>query len=122
MQTGVNAYSDYARLERFTMTDTRQQGTPIACNLNSEAQAERQRVVTEKLFSDVLETEELTDGYAYRFSGEQEILEQVTAFVLFERQCCPFFTFELIFEPEQGPVTLKLRGPEGTKEFLGSFP
>jgi hypothetical protein len=104
------------------MTGSRQQGAPIACNLDSEAQAERQRMVTDELFSYVLDTEELLDGYAYRFPGEQEILEQVTAFVLFERQCCPFFTFELTFEPEQGPVTLKLRGPEGTKEFLESFP
>jgi len=32
-----------------------------------------------------------------------------------ERDCCPFFTFELAFAPDHGPVWLRLRGPEGAK-------
>jgi len=40
------------------------------------------------------------------------LLEVIVA----ERACCPFFTFELIFTPDQGPLWLRLLGPEGAKE------
>jgi hypothetical protein len=32
--------------------------------------------------------------------------------------CCPFFTFELTFEPDSGPIWLRVRGQEGVKEFI----
>jgi hypothetical protein len=92
--------------------------TPIACTLDMNSQGERHEEIKEQLFSRQLSVEELPDGYAYRFPGEPEIMQRLAEFVLFERQCCPFFTFELIFEPDQGPATLRLRGPAGTKEFL----
>ena len=38
-----------------------------------------------------------------------------------QRACCPFFTFALVFEPQQGPLWLHLRGPAGTKEFVASM-
>lgn len=38
-----------------------------------------------------------------------------------ERQCCPFFRFEIAIEPSSGPVVLTLTGPAGTREFIESF-
>jgi hypothetical protein len=35
-----------------------------------------------------------------------------------KRECCRFFTFELRFEPDLGSISFRMRGPEGTKEFL----
>ena len=43
---------------------------------------------------------------------------ELTRFVATERQCCRFFAFELLFAPDLGPISLRLRGPEGMKEFL----
>ncbi|MBI4409686.1 MAG: hypothetical protein HY561_08265 [Gemmatimonadetes bacterium] len=40
-------------------------------------------------------------------------------FILFERGCCPFLRFELEFEPG-GPLWLRIRGPEGAKEFIAA--
>jgi hypothetical protein len=94
--------------------------TPIACLLNDEEQRERKQHLQQELFSHVTETTELEDGFAYRFPGDRDVVDQLIDFVLFERECCPFFTFDLGFEPEHGPVTLSLRGPEGVKEFLYS--
>jgi hypothetical protein len=42
---------------------------------------------------------------------------RLTAFIVAERACCPFFTFELAFGP--GGILLRVRGPEGTKQFVG---
>lgn len=97
---------------------TPQNTTPIACTLDLTSMADRQQEVRDELFSHQLSTEELPDGYAYRFPGKPEVMQRLAEFVLFERQCCPFFTFELIFEPDHGSATLRLRGPVGTKEFL----
>ena len=35
-----------------------------------------------------------------------------------ERDCCAFFTFELMFQPQHGPISLRLRGPDGVKDFM----
>lgn len=42
-------------------------------------------------------------------------------FVVLERKCCPFLTFELVFEQEGGPIALRMRGPGGTKEFMAEY-
>jgi hypothetical protein len=43
-------------------------------------------------------------------------MPRLTEFIVFERGCCPFFTFELLFEPEGGPIRLRALAPEGAKE------
>ncbi|MEJ7871532.1 MAG: hypothetical protein WKF67_04685, partial [Rubrobacteraceae bacterium] len=58
------------------------------------------------------------DGYEFTFPGSAECADQLTGFVVFERACCPFFTFEIVFEPGAGPIVLKIRGPEGVKEII----
>jgi len=37
-----------------------------------------------------------------------------------ERECCPFLTFELVALPNQGPLIVRVTGPDGTKEFVRS--
>ena len=61
-----------------------------------------------------------TDGYALRFPGNDTWANQLTQFITFERKCCPFFIFSLLFEPKQGPIWLRLRGSAGIKEFVAS--
>jgi hypothetical protein len=38
-----------------------------------------------------------------------------------ERQCCRLLKFELIVQPAEGSVKLRLGGPPGTREFLSSL-
>jgi len=73
------------------------------------------------MFAHVEATRELVDGYAFRFPGDAEWVARLAEFVAFERACCQFFTFELTFAPELGPVWLSLRGGEGVKEVAQSF-
>jgi hypothetical protein len=90
---------------------------PIACGLGGGEQRERREELSRRLFSGRVATEELEDGYAFVFQGEVGLAERLVEFVVFERECCPFFYFELLFEPGGGPISLRVRGPEGAKEF-----
>lgn len=91
---------------------------PIACTLTDPDQRRRQEALQRKLRAGVLERAELEDGYALRFPGEACWVEDLARLVVMERACCPFLRLELVAEPEEGPVWLRLRGPEGTKAFL----
>lgn len=55
-------------------------------------------------------------GFAFRFASGS--FEQLARFVVNERKCCPFLRIELCSDPGDGPVWLRLTGPEGTRAFL----
>jgi hypothetical protein len=94
---------------------------PVACRLTEPALQERRNTVFEKVRPSVQEIRELEDGFAYRFPAEDDWLVSLTEFIRFERRCCPFLSFRMIVEPDDGPLWLELRGPSGTKEFLASL-
>lgn len=91
---------------------------PIACTLSAAELKERQKSTLATLFQQTDITEELEDGYRFRFPGTAAYADQLLDFIKFERQCCAFFTFELTFEPNQGYIWLALRGNEGVKMFI----
>lgn len=91
---------------------------PIACTLPDQEQAQRGEELSSELFSACEQVSELPDGYAFRFPGERVWAAKLLEFISSERECCPFFTFELTFEPANGPIWLRLRGPDGVKEFI----
>ena len=90
---------------------------PLACTLSATQLATRKFEVDD-LFTHAQQVKELADGYALRFAGEETWANQLTQFITFERECCPFFTFALHFEPQQGPIWLHLRGPDGVKAII----
>lgn len=91
---------------------------PLVCLLPEAELATRREQVVSALYRSAREVRELPDGYGLAFPGEAEWLARLAEFVAFERGCCPFFTFELICEPQRGPLWLNWRGPEGVKEML----
>ena len=95
---------------------------PIACELSEEAKSSRREEISRELFSGCKDVRELEDGYEFVFPGGEEWIEGLARFVALERECCRFFAFELLFEPDLGPASLRMRGPAGTKDFLaGQF-
>lgn len=92
----------------------------FACNMLAlDATARKRHIeVTKQLRADMKETRELSDGYAFRFQSDQAKILLVSEFIVRERLCCPFFTFEIVIEPEDGPLWMRLRGAEGVKEFI----
>jgi hypothetical protein len=95
---------------------------PVACTLSAAELRERGDDVVRPLFARVLRMEETPDGYCFAFPADADGVRELLTFVLSERDCCPFFTFELAFPSPHQAVWLTLRGGEGVKEFIaGSF-
>ncbi len=91
---------------------------PIACNLSGPEEFEKRRELAAEIFEGCRQVEELTDGYAFGFPGSTQWVNRLVDFVNSERICCPFFAFELVFEPGLGPIWLRVKGAEGVKEFI----
>ena len=104
--------------DRSRTTAKSQSDTPIACTLPEDELTERLEDVGADVIGGIEESNELPDGYELRFPGSAEWATKLTEFIADERACCSFFAFELVFEPNQGPIWLRLRGPEGAKEFM----
>lgn len=90
---------------------------PIACSLTADELVKRGEEIID-LFTGVQQAQELTDGYALRFPGTSTWSQRVLDYIQGERICCLFFTFELLFLPNQGPIWLHIRGPEGVKAIV----
>jgi hypothetical protein len=91
---------------------------PIACCLTSAELREREATLIAEFSSAVIGTEDLRDGYGFRVPGDGKWLAMIAKMIVAERECCPFLTFELVAEPNMGPIIVRVTGPAGTKEFL----
>ena len=94
---------------------------PVACSLTTVELQQRRNEVLNGIRNAVLEIREHSDGFAYRFSSNEHLLDQLTEMIKLERRCCPFLTFKLHVDPGDGPMWLELSGPEGTKDFLAGL-
>jgi hypothetical protein len=91
---------------------------PIACLLPNEEQAKRRERIVNDVFKKAEKVRELRDGFSFRYPGTDEWISKISEFIMFERKCCPFFTFELLFAKNGGPVYLQMRGSNEVKEFI----
>jgi len=94
---------------------------PIACSLASAELREREATLLAQFRAAIVKTEELEDGYAFHIPGDGDSVRQVAELIVAERECCPFLVFEVSAPPNMGPVTVRVSGPTGTKEFLSSL-
>lgn len=95
---------------------------PIACTLSAAELQARGEDVVAPLVARAERLDELPDGYRFVFPAGADGARDLLEFVLSERDCCPFFTFELTFASPHQSVWLTLRGGEGVKAFIaGSF-
>jgi hypothetical protein len=93
---------------------------PIICTPNAIPARERaeHQETTQRLFSALIEMQEIADGYAFRLPADSIPLKQAGAFIANERLCCPFLRFGMAVEPGEDSFWIRLTGPEGVKAFL----
>jgi hypothetical protein len=91
---------------------------PMACILPIHEQAKRRKITINDLSKGVEEKRELRDGFSFRYPGTDEWISKLSEFIMFERMCCPFLTFELLFATYSGPVHIHIRGSKAAKEFI----
>jgi hypothetical protein len=94
---------------------------PVACCLSDEELRNREATLLVQFKAAVIEREELENGYLFRVLGDKKSITLVTELIMAERECCPFLKFELSLEPGMGPVSVRMTGPAGAKEFLKSI-
>lgn len=102
------------------MTESLPHDIPFACDLSVMTESERTRhqAVYAQLSGILQETQELNDGYAFRYPAEATTLLLAAEFISKERLCCPFFSFELSAPSGSASFWLRLTGREGVKDFL----
>jgi len=92
--------------------------SPVACALTAAELRERRHDVLELLRRHGRDRRPLPNGYRLCFEPAADLMVSLAALIETERACCPFLSFQLIVEPDHGPVSLELTGPAGTREFL----
>ena len=92
----------------------------LTCNIKGIPPQQRARYgwLVEALRRAIEERRELPDGYAFQIDTTQISTGQLVEWIEMERQCCPFFGFEVRWDGKNGLVWLRLTGPEGVKEFI----
>ena len=81
---------------------------PLACTLSDDDLRARSREVAE-IFAQATAVEELADGYAFAFPGDGQWPRTLLDFIVFERACCPFFSFGLRFPSPHEAIWLDVR-------------
>jgi hypothetical protein len=94
---------------------------PIACSLTTAELQERRSKVLQKVTAARMDSQELDNGYVYRFPSDGTWITEIATLVSLERECCPFLRFRITVEPGQGNILLEITGPAGTKEFLADI-
>jgi hypothetical protein len=94
------------------------QEIPIACRLTSAELQKRRSEVLQHIIAAITKVTETKEGFVYQFSSAPNQLAELGNLIELEHQCCPFLTFRLTVEPGDGPASLELSGPPGTKDFL----
>jgi hypothetical protein len=92
---------------------------PIVCTLSPETVATRKANLLPGLVQKAQSREVLADGFRFQFAAETwpALMQTIDA----ERRCCRFLRFEIIVEPDGGPVCVSVTGPPGTREFLSAL-
>lgn len=96
-------------------THAEEQYTCNMAALTEEELAQYQELAN-TLHSLVQESKELKNGFAFRLPPEA--LVTTSQWVSFERECCPFFDFELEIAKNSGPIWLRITGDRGVKDFI----
>lgn|SRR5262249_37238682 len=93
------------------------EAVPLACSLTI-AELRVRGAENASLFARAQQVYELPDGYRFAFPAAADVARNLLQFVLAERTCCPFFTFELMLPAPHHAIYLTVQGREGVKEIV----
>ena len=91
---------------------------PAACTVPPDLLRARREGVLADLLRSSAAHETVADGIRFHFPARSDTLSTLARVVDAERQCCRFLRFSITVEPDGGPITFELTGPQGTREFL----
>jgi hypothetical protein len=109
--------ADMNRAEKHT------EPAALVCNLSDKELVQRLQYLRGEIFSPnkVSDLIPLEAGYKYIYNQPVDFSLKLVEFINFERKCCPSFRFAIEFEPEEGPIALKIYGSEQIRDLLTSM-
>jgi len=90
----------------------------LVCKLTTPEMDARKATILTSLRKQMLDKEELPNGYAFKFAGTDTMINELTEFAKTERHCCDFFTFKLSISGDTSAVWFEITGPLEAKEFI----
>jgi len=90
----------------------------LSCSLTSVELRDRIALLRTEIFPNLTKKEELADGFIYYFDDEGDIAIKILEFIGKEKQCCPFFKFDISVLPFKKGIALQISGSKGVKDFL----
>ena len=94
---------------------------PLACSLTPEDLRDRRDALLPGLIHRADTVTDLENGLRLEFKSKSGLLAEIARIMEQERGCCTFLRFNLTAEAEDGPITLDVTGPKGTREVLRSL-
>jgi len=101
-----------------TLSQDHCQAGGLSCKLTTTELKNRKATIIAGLKARVTGRKELANGYAFRFAGSDELLDNLVGFIKTERACCDFFSFGLSVSGDKSEAWLTLTGPAGAKDFI----
>ncbi|MVM38304.1 hypothetical protein GO730_13210 [Spirosoma sp. HMF3257] len=91
----------------------------LACKLTDRDQIARMNELHQTIFRKVDRAIERANSYELIFQKPDSLLSnELTEFIKFERLCCPWLLFQLTYQPEEGPISLKMGNSAETREMV----
>ena len=88
------------------------------CKLTTPEFRERKATVIADLKQMMKRKKELKDGYAYKFSGSDDVVAKLNEFIKTESECCDFFKFKITVSGDKSEAWLHITGEKGVKDFI----
>ena len=97
-----------------------QEHYPFSCKMNALSPAERKELPKwlDSLVAMKPVATELENGFSLEFAHSGKAFPLASKWISCESRCCPFFEFAISLTPNDGPLTIRITGPAGVKEFI----
>lgn len=91
----------------------------LACKLTDKDQIRRMNELHQTLFKKVSRVVDHPDAIELVFEQPDSLISvEIGEFIRFERLCCPWLLFQVSFQSDNGPVSLKMGDSPKTKEMV----
>lgn len=92
--------------------------TSLVCKLTSEQQMKRSEELKATVFNKYEKLNETADAVELVYSDSKKYAPMLVEFINSERDCCPFFAFDLKFLSNSDKVSLTIGGSPKIKEMI----
>jgi len=93
----------------------------VQCSLIPEDLNIRKEELKKSILSKVVKRKEVSNGIIFYFNNEPNLLESVLEHIIIERQCCPFFKFDVSILPFNKGFALQISGSEDAIEMIKEY-